>query len=167
MDHLSISDQQRLVSQLKRHEGTKRDADGLHIAYRCSAGAWTIGYGHNLDANPVPGIGINSRLNDDQAMRLLTADLKKFAAELGTAMLWVRGLNGPRYAVLLNMAFNMGVKGLLSFRNTLRYIEFGDYHKAAANMMLSKWAFQVGDGPGGRWDRAEELAKQMETGEWA
>lgn len=166
MSFLSWRDLEKLTAQLKRHEGTKRDARGLHIAYRCTARALTIGYGHNLDANPVPGISATSRLNEDQAERLLIADIQACETLLAAALPWARELDPERYAVLINMTFNLGIRGLLSFRNTLRYIEFGDYHKAAANMMASKWAFQVGDGPGGRFDRAEELSRQMESGQW-
>ena len=166
MRHLTPDDQKKFLGQLKRHEGAKRDADGMHIAYRCTAGALTIGYGHNLDANPVPGIGAGSRLNDSQADRLLMADVERYAAELGRALPWARDLSAPRYAVLLNMAFNLGVPGLLKFKPTLELIRRGNYGDAAARMMRTKWTYQVGDGPGGKWDRAEELAAQMRTGEW-
>ncbi len=155
----------RFFSQLKRHEGTKLDADGLHVAYKCSAGAWTIGYGHNLDANPVPGIGIGSRLNEDQALRLLETDVAICKRELDTALPWAASLAEPRYGVLLNMLFNMGLgsaasgRGLLGFKNTLEMIRKGNYAGASVGMLSSKWAGQVGN-------RARELAKQMQTGEW-
>jgi lysozyme len=47
--------------------------------------------------------------------------------------------------------------GLLGFKNTLKFIETGEYKKAADNMLLSKWAKQVGQ-------RANRLAKMMEQG---
>lgn len=166
MDHLSPEEQKKLLDQIKRHEGTKRDAAGFHIAYRCTAGALTIGYGHNLDATPVPGINAQSRLNDDQVERLLMADLVRFSAALETAFPWVLDLSAARYAVLLNMAFNLGVAKLKQFKPTLELIRLGDYKTAAGRMMRSKWATDVGDGPGGKFDRAEQLAKQMETGAW-
>lgn len=159
MDHLSAEDRHKLIAQIKRHEGTKRDAAGLHIAYRCTAGALTIGYGHNLDANPVPGISAVSRLNDDQAERLLVADLSRFATELDAALPWARALSPARYAVLLDMAFNLGIKGLLGFRNTLSLIECGQYAAAGAGMHNSKWARQVGR-------RAVALSSQMSSGAW-
>lgn len=152
-------DFQRLIAQLKRHEGTKRDSTGNHIAYRCTAGALTIGYGHNLDANPVPGINADSKLNDDQANRLLVTDIHTIQKSLEANIPWASKLDPARYAVLVNMAFNLGVGGLLGFKNTLAYIRTGDYANAAKNMLKSKWASQVGR-------RAVELAKQMETGVW-
>lgn len=159
MDHLSSRDTDKLVVQLKRHEGARRDANGLHIPYRCPAGALTIGYGHNLDANPVPGIGQQSRLSEDQAERLLTADLNRYAEELASVLPWASSLEPARYGVLLNMAFNLGISGLLGFRNTLGMVERGDYEDAAAGMLHSKWARQVKR-------RATELSEQMRAGKW-
>lgn len=152
-------DHQRMIAQLKRHEGTKRDSSGNHIAYRCTAGALTIGYGHNLDANPVPGINANSKLNDDQANRLLITDVLAVQKSLEANIPWAFKLDPARYAVLVNLAFNIGVGGLLGFKNTLAFIHVGDYKNAASNMLKSKWASQVGK-------RATELVEQMRSGVW-
>ena len=65
-----------------------------------------------------------------------------------------------RADALLNMAFNLGVDGLLGFYNTLSSVRAGDYDKAGDNMLASKWARQVKG-------RAVELAAQMKTGRYA
>ena len=65
-----------------------------------------------------------------------------------------------RADALLNMAFNLGVDGLLGFYNTLSSVRAGDYDKAGDNMLASKWARQVKG-------RAIELAAQMKTGRYA
>jgi len=44
----------------------------------------------------------------------------------------------------LNMCFNLGLKGLLGFNNTLAFIKAGDWERAANGMLASKWAKQVG-----------------------
>ena len=150
---------QHLIDQLKRHEGTKRDLAGFHVAYRCTSGCLTIGYGHNLDANPIPGVTASSRLSEDQAERLLITDINKASSDLAKLRPWTSALDPARRSVLINMLFNLGPQGLLSFSNTLALIKAGDYAGAARNMLASKWASQVGR-------RATELAKQMETGEW-
>ena len=147
----------RLIAQLRRHEGSRKNEGGFHVPYRCSAGALTIGYGHNLDANPVPGI--NGLLSEDQAERLLAADVLEVQERLAVHLPWIAALDMPRYAVLVNMAFNLGVGGLLGFKNTLAYIRAGDFRNAAKSMRKSRWAGQVGN-------RAAELAVQMETGVW-
>ena len=147
----------RLLAQLKRHEGANKDPDGYHIPYRCPAHRLTIGYGHNLDANPVPGI--NGKLTEDQAQRLLEADVIAVQEQLAAHLPWIKALNAPRYAMLVNMAFNLGVGGLLGFKKTLAFVRVGDFRSAAKEMLNSKWAAQVGN-------RAKELSRQMETGQW-
>jgi len=61
--------------------------------------------------------------------------------------------------VLVNMAFQLGVVGLLQFKDTLTNVREGNYSGAAAAMLLSKWREQTPD-------RAKRLATQMETGVW-
>ncbi len=56
--------------------------------------------------------------------------------------------------VLLNMAFNLGVEGLLGFRQTLALLAARDYAGAAQSMLASRWAGQVGQ-------RAARLAAQV------
>lgn len=62
-----------------------------------------------------------------------------------------------RKSLLLNMCYNMGIKGLLSFKNTLAFIASGDWERAANGMLASKWAKQVGR-------RANELSELMRKG---
>ena len=145
--------------RLMRHEGAKRAPDGSHVAYRCPAGALTIGYGHNLDANPIEGLDALSVISEARAREILIADADVFAAALDKEIPWWRRLNAPRQAALLDMAFNMGVGGLMSFRRTLRAVREQRWKDARDGMLASKWAGQVGR-------RASELAEQMMTGEW-
>lgn len=156
---MHISDRLQLTTQLMRHEGSVRDAGGLHVPYRCPAGKLTAGYGHNLDDCPAPGLGEGSRLTEDQARRLLEADILEAQTRLERCLPWSASLTFPRYAVLVNMAFNLGIGGLLGFKRTLEKIRTGDYPAAAKEMLRSKWAGRVGG-------RAAELARQLETGEW-
>lgn len=150
---MPIERDQKFLEQLERHEGF------CPATYFCPSGALTIGYGHNLDANPIPDIDKNSVITKDRAERILIEDCRKFAEKLDTYLPWWRSLNLPRQGVLLNMAFNMGVSGLLSFKNTLRAVREGRFKDAGEGMLASKWATQVKG-------RAKELAAQMRTGEW-
>ncbi len=158
--HLSAVDMRRLVAQIIRHEGTKRNAQGRHIAYRCTAGALTIGYGHNLDATPIAGISAASSLSEEEARLLLMRDIESIEKDMQRALPWCVKLDSVRYATLLNMAFNMGIGGLCTFRNTLRDVQCGSYTSASSRMLESKWAAQV-------HYRAREMSHQMLTGEWA
>ena len=148
------SDTAKLAAQVKAAEGFRL------AAYRCPAGALTIGYGHNCGASPVAGVREpGDRITQIQAETLFEADLATAVWAVRQNHPWVTGLNAARQAVLYDMAFNMGIKTLATFVNTLRLIKDGDYAGAARNMLLSKWARQVGR-------RAIRLARQMESGEW-
>ena len=147
-------DTERLTAQIQASEGLRL------AAYRCTAGRLTVGFGHNCDASPVPGVSkVGDRITREHAEELFQADLAAVVWEVRKALPWVTTLDSPRQAVLYDMAFNMGTRGLLGFRNTLRFIEAGDYKRAARNMLQSKWADDVGR-------RADRLADQMATGEW-
>ena len=134
----------KLKEQLTRNEGLRLKP------YRCTAGKLTIGYGRNLD-----DVGIS----EEEAMILLDNDIQRAKGSLFAALPWVRALDEVRQSVLINMVFNLGIAGLLGFKNTLRAIEGRRFKAAADGMLASKWAEQVKG-------RAEELARQMETGEW-
>lgn len=55
------------------------------------------------------------------------------------------------------MAFNLGVGGLLEFKQMLAALEEGQYEEAAKQMLMSHWALQVGD-------RAKRISEMMRTG---
>ena len=128
--------------QLARHEGLRLKP------YRDTVGKLTIGIGRNLD-----DVGIST----EEAYYLCRNDVAKAAAGLLKALPWVTRLSPARHNVMLNMCFNLGLKGLLGFKTTLRAIEEGRYADAAAGMLASKWAKQVKG-------RAVELAEQMLRG---
>jgi len=133
----------RVKEQLIRHEGLRLKP------YRCTAGKLTIGVGRNLD---------DCGISKPEAMLLLDNDILNCEAELLDHIPAVyTGLNDTRRAVLLNMCFNLGIAGLLGFKNTLAFIGAGDFERAANNMLASKWAKQVGL-------RAIELSEQMRKG---
>jgi lysozyme len=72
---------------------------------------------------------------------------------------WISALDPVRQAVLVNMAFNLGVEGLLDFHKMLAAVEHHQYGQASDEMMDSLWAAQVKG-------RAAELAAMMRTGSW-
>lgn len=153
---MAVEDSAAFLARLKRHEGTRRK-NGRHVAYRCPAGALTIGWGHNLDASPVAGLGEGASLDDAQAEALLRQDVREAARALDARLPWWRGLDEVRAGVLLDMAFNMGAARLCGFCRTLEAVREGRFADAAAAMLDSRWASQVGR-------RAVELAAMMRSG---
>jgi hypothetical protein len=59
-----------------------------------------------------------------------------------SALPWTKNIDPVRRAVLTNMAFNMGVDGLLEFHNTLAAIQSARWDSAANGLLNSKAARQ-------------------------
>ena len=134
----------RIKAQLVRHEGLRLKP------YRCTAGKLTIGIGRNLDDR-----GISRK----EAYAMLERDIQDCEQWLIDKIPEIyNNLDEVRQSVLLNMCFNLGIKGLLEFKNTLAFVKAGDWERAAKGMLASKWAKQVGM-------RAIELSELMRKGQ--
>jgi len=136
-----------LKQQLKRDEGV------VNHAYQDSLGFTTIGVGRLIDARRGGG------LSDSEVDYLLDNDIAEKTAQVLAALPWASKLSEPRLGVLINMAFQLGIDGLLRFHRMLGSIEDGQYSEAVMEMLDSLWAQQTPK-------RAARLAKQMLTGEW-
>lgn len=137
-----------ISEQLRRDEG-----EVLH-AYQDKYGYWTIGVGRLIDKTK------GGSISRSESEMLLANDIASRELAITKALPWSLNIDPVRRAVLTNMAFNMGVEGLLEFRNTLAVLRDGNYFGAAKMMLESKWA-RV-DVP----ERARRLAEQMKSGEW-
>ena len=135
------------TNQIKSDEGLI-----LH-AYKDSLGFLTIGYGRLIDKRKGGGI------TEQEAEYLLNHDIAYKLGQLHAKLPWIDKLNDARKGVLLNMAFQLGVAGLMGFKSTLAKIEAGDYEGASTSMLKSKWATQTPN-------RAQRMAEQMRTGTW-
>jgi lysozyme len=136
----------KLVKQLKRHEGVRTHA------YKCSANMITVGVGRNIDENG--GLG----LSDDEIDYLLENDIKRCKQEL-IALPWFVDLDSVRQDAIINLCFNLGMTRLLGFKNALAAMETGDHPKAADEFYDSRWAKQVGS-------RADEVCEMIRTGRY-
>lgn len=137
-------DRKSFIEQLVLHEGFE-----LH-PYVDTVGKVTIGVGRNLT---------DRGISKEEALLLLENDVELHKEELEAAFPIVTQLDGVRYYVLLDMAFNMGIPRLSKFVKMWAAIESKNYFRAADEMLDSKWARQVGQ-------RARTLATQMETGKY-
>lgn len=131
-----------LVAQLRKHEGVR------HKPYKDTVGKLTIGVGRNLD---------DKGLSDEEINILLSNDIGDAMDDAATLVVNFWSLTENRQRVLVDMAFNMGRRGLSTFVNTLAAIERGDYEDASRRMLKSKWASQVGQ-------RAITLSQMMKRG---
>ena len=135
----------KLMGQLRVDE-----SEVLH-AYQDSLGFWTLGVGRLIDSRKGGGI------TKEESAYLLDNDIIKVEADLDLFIPWWRSLSENRQLVIANMCFNMGIKTLLTFKNTIKAMAEGHYDAAADGMRESVWARQVGN-------RATRLIRLMEEG---
>ena len=134
-------DIEKLMNELKVDEGFRDKV------YKCSAGKLTIGYGWNLEDNELP---------ERIAEMMLSYAVGDKLQSLERLSWWCK-LNDARKRAIVNMAFNIGVAGVLKFKKMIAAIERGDFSQAALEMDDSKWSKQVGA-------RADRLILMMNRG---
>jgi lysozyme len=131
--------------------------------YICTEGYPTVGYGFKIGPKgadiklyqfslPIEAgaAWLSSLLDNKRAEMMRDAGISSAMASCDTA----------RQAVLVSMAYQMGVVGLAGFKNTLKMISEKRWSEAATGMLNSRWAKQT---PA----RAKRHALQMQTGIWA
>jgi len=137
---------------IRQDEGFRADAYPDPLS---GGDPWTIGFG-----STGPGIVRGVTWTLAQAAADQQKRRQAIEGQLDQAIPWWRNLCDERQDVLCNMAYNMGVAGLLAFHHALDAMQSGDWELAAAGMLASHWATQVPN-------RAKRLANQMLTGQRA
>lgn len=152
-----------LLNQAKRHEGLR-----LNL-YRCPAGKWTIGWGHNVEDDPRYSLDdFKDGITKQRAEELLIEDLENARDDLFRRLPDFIDLKPARRDALINLVFNMGIgafagtKKKRGFANTIRAIRHGDFEEAKRELFDSKWR---------RKDvakrRSDEVGEQLRTGVYA
>ena len=117
--------------------------------YTDTTGHLTIGVGRNLT---------DRGISTTEALTLLDDDIFYFMTKLNYYIPGFTDIDEIRQMVLVSMAFNLGVQGLLEFKGMLEALQNKNYEKASEEMLDSKAASQD-------VDRYHELAYMMKTGE--
>jgi lysozyme len=123
--------------------------EGLRLKpYKDTVGKLTIGIGRNLD---------DRGITKDEAYVMLENDITQ--AEFDASVLFpsFARLSDNRKAVVVNLCFNLGRDRAAGFKDFRQAVEAQAWEQAAAELLDSKWAKQVGN-------RAIRLAKQMKEG---
>jgi len=139
---------QSIANDLIREEGYEPYLYEDHLGYK------TIGIGFMIDPDHPSG---GTPMPMSVAKLWLTMLIEARDASLTSALPFYRDLSIPRQDALINMAFQLGVNGLLKFKNMLRCLEAGDYEGAAKEALDSRWAKQTPQ-------RAARVALQLEQG---
>lgn len=116
-----------LIESVKKHEGLRT------TSYQDTEGVWTIGYGTNLQT-----LTISERLAETWLLR----DLQHFESVLKQNKVFC-GLDRVRQEVLIEMAYNLGHRGLMGFKKMWAALEEGNFIRASEEGLDSKWAKQV------------------------
>lgn len=122
---LGAADRAALKGQLIAHEGRRT------FPYQDVKGNWTIGIGHNLTANGLPEAIVDA---------LYEWDLARLIDGIDEALPWASVLPPAKYRVLVDIAFNCGVLGLLKFQRMLEALQRGDSRTAALEVVNSQLA---------------------------
>lgn len=123
-------DKSKLIEDLKRHEGF------VPYAYQDSLGYWTIGYGTLIDKR-------GGGLPEDICFILLERHVNDNIALVNKSLPWLKDHPENVQRAINNMAYQLGVSGLLKFKNTLALVQKKKYNEAADNAMKSLWAKQT------------------------
>lgn len=128
------------VQRLVFHEGF------VLKPYKDTHGYWTIGVGRCIDKNPftpeeLKAVGDWKKgITRNAAYMLLRNDIKRTVAELKKKIPFWDELSDERQYALLDMAFQMGVNGVLGFKKMLSAMGLGNWPEAWHQCMDSKYA---------------------------
>lgn len=141
---MTSTDREALRRQLLKHEGLRLKP------YVDTVGKLTIGIGRNLE---------DRGITEAEARYLLDNDINACINDLLT-LTWFPDLDPIRQRVFVDLCFNLGVKRLREFTKMLDAAAAQDWPRAAAELLTSKYATQVGQ-------RAQTLAAMLRTGQEA
>ena len=125
-----------LIENIKESEGF------VNHVYKDHLGKDTIGYGTLMP------------LTKDECELLLVHRLEKMKSSLINSKYIVGLLSERRQNILFEMCYQLGVSGLLNFKNMWKALEENDFKEASIQMMDSKWAKQTPE-------RAYRLSQKM------
>lgn len=130
-----------LVADLQRDEGWRGvlydDKTGKPIRPGSIVeGHPTIGYGFALDVAP---------LTQDEGDFILRRRAQQRIADVQNYLPWSSSAPESVQRALTNMAYNLGIHGLLGFAAFLTLLAQGKYAEAANDLKTTLWAAQVRD----------------------
>lgn len=142
MTEMTTIDEAKMENLIKLQEGLQ-----LKL-YTDTRGFASIGYGRNLSTNGI---------RQSEANLMFANDLADIENELRLNIPWYTQLNDARQAIIISMAYNLGISGLMGFKDFLRAAEAGDTKNASQAILDSNAARELPN-------RYERLSYIWETG---
>jgi lysozyme len=122
---------------VKKHEGFRSEP------YTCTAGYLTVAFGKRVDY-----LNVDKETGEKWCLE----DLKKLDSRLRIVFQWYKDSPKMIKAVVLDLVYQLGIKGFSRFKKSIYLLETEQYEEAAEEMLDSKWARS--DSP----NRAKELS---------
>ena len=119
---------QDIVESIKKHEGFRSKV------YKCTEGYDTIGYGFAIK---------DLIIEEDIATLILMRKVKTLLERIIIAFPWFKDIDDKAKKVVVEMVYNLGVRGFSKFKKTIYYLETEQYKEASVEMLDSLWARQV------------------------
>ena len=124
-----------LIDDIKAEEGFSG------TVYVCSEGFYTVGYGTRLP------------ITKEEATLLLEYRLSKTISGVKSSLHHLN-IHDEAWDILYNMTYQIGLGGLLNFKNMIKALKNNDYKEASIQMLDSLWAKQTPN-------RAKRLSDRM------
>ena len=130
---------QDIVEDIKKHEGFRPKV------YECTEGYDTIGYGFAIK---------DLTMDEDVATLILMKKLNALLQRITVAFPWFKDIDETAKKVVINMCYQLGIRGFSKFKKTIYYLETEQYEEASIEMLNSLWAKQTPN-------RAKELSEEI------
>ena len=141
----------QLREELKVDEGVKYEIYLDHL------GLPTFGIGHLvLNSDPEYGQEVGTPVSEDRVNECFAKDVEVVLSECSQLYPRFDVLPEEAQLIIANMMFNMGRPRLSKFKGMKAAIDAGDYHRAAVEMVDSRWYHQV-------TNRADRLVARMRS----
>ena len=108
--------------------------------YKDQLGYLTIGYGHLILPNE--NILLKKKINKKELEEIFEKDFKKALSNFNNTFKPFI-LNEKESELLIEMIFQLGIKGCLKFKNLIKNIKKGNKHLVCFDMMDSLWYKQT------------------------
>lgn len=108
------------LALIKKFEGCELKA------YQCSAGVWTIGYGHTKDVQP------GDEWSESHADHMLEVEMEEYEGYVNNSV--TAPINQDQFDALVSWVYNLG-GGNLKASTMLKVLNAGQYEEVPAQMM--------------------------------
>jgi len=132
---------EEIINDIKKHEGFKQKV------YKCTEGYDTIGYGFAIK---------DLIMDEDIANLILMKKLQKLLERVYIAFPWFKDIDNTAKAIVINMCYQLGLRGFSKFKKTIYLLETEQYEEASLEMLDSLWAKQTPN-------RAKELSETLRS----